>query len=105
MMDRVLIVAAALLVGTASHAQPPRIDGSRPSRPDPQMTIRQTLDGPKSVRAGSTTTAPHACAPATPLGAQGTAFAGPDKKTLYVVGGGAAYKIAMLAQGVKERAK
>ena len=41
----------------------------------------------------------------TPLGAQGTAFAGPDKKTLYVVGGGAVYKIAMLAQGIKGRAK
>jgi len=41
----------------------------------------------------------------TPLGAQGTAFAGPDKKTLYVVGGGAVYKIAMLAQGVRGRAK
>jgi gluconolactonase len=40
-----------------------------------------------------------------PLGAQGTAFAGPDKKTLYVVGGGAVYKIAMLAQGVRGRAK
>ncbi|HKC54776.1 MAG TPA: SMP-30/gluconolactonase/LRE family protein [Vicinamibacterales bacterium] len=41
----------------------------------------------------------------TPLGAQGTAFAGLDKKTLYVVGGGAVYKIAMLAQGVRGRAK
>jgi gluconolactonase len=41
----------------------------------------------------------------TPLGAQGVAFAGPDKKTLYVVGGGAAYKIAMIAQGVQGRAK
>ena len=41
----------------------------------------------------------------TPLGAQGTAFAGPDKKTLFVVGGGAVYKIAMLAQGIKGRAK
>jgi len=41
----------------------------------------------------------------TPLGAQGTAFAGPDKKTLYVVGGGAVYKIAMVAQGIQGRAK
>ena len=41
----------------------------------------------------------------TPLGAQGTAFAGPDKKTLYVVGGGAVYKIAMIAQGIQGRAK
>ena len=41
----------------------------------------------------------------TPLGAQGVAFAGADKKTLYVVGGGAVYKIAMLARGVQGRAK
>jgi gluconolactonase len=36
---------------------------------------------------------------------QNLAFAGPDKKTLYVVGRGAAYKIQMLAQGFKDRAK
>ena len=41
----------------------------------------------------------------TPLRPQATAFAGPDKKTLYVVGSGAVYKIAMLAQGVLGRAK
>jgi len=41
----------------------------------------------------------------TPLPAQATAFAGPDKKTLYVVGGGAVYKVAMLTEGVKSRAK
>jgi len=41
----------------------------------------------------------------TPLGAQAVAFAGPDKKTLYIVGGGAVYKVAMLAEGVKSRAK
>src|SRR5258705_7374391 len=41
----------------------------------------------------------------TPLGAQATAFAGPDKKTLYIVGGGAGYKVPMLAQGVQGRAK
>ena len=41
----------------------------------------------------------------TPLNPQAPAFAGPDKKTLYVVGGGAVYKIAMLAQGIKARAK
>ena len=41
----------------------------------------------------------------TPLGAQATAFAGPGKKTLYIVGGGAVYKVAMLAEGVKGRAK
>jgi sugar lactone lactonase YvrE len=37
----------------------------------------------------------------TPLNPQAPAFAGPDKKTLYVVGGGAVYKIAM-AQGVRD---
>jgi len=41
----------------------------------------------------------------TPLGAQAVAFAGADKKTLYIVGGGAVWKVAMLAQGVQGRAK
>lgn len=36
---------------------------------------------------------------------QNIAFAGPDKKTLYAVGRGAAYKIPLLAQGYKGRAK
>ena len=36
---------------------------------------------------------------------QNLAFAGPDKKTLYVVGRGAAFKIEMQAQGYKGRAK
>jgi len=36
---------------------------------------------------------------------QNIAFAGPDKKTLYIVGRGAAYKVQMLAQGFKDRAK
>jgi gluconolactonase len=36
---------------------------------------------------------------------QNIAFAGADKKTLYVVGRGAAYKIAMISQGFKGRAK
>lgn len=36
---------------------------------------------------------------------QNIAFAGPDKKTLYVVGRGAAYKIQMLSQGFLGRAK
>jgi gluconolactonase len=36
---------------------------------------------------------------------QNMAFAGPDKKTLYVVGRGAAFKIQMIAQGFKGRAK
>jgi len=38
-------------------------------------------------------------------GPQNLAFAGPDKKTLYVVGRGAMWKIAMQAQGYKGRAK
>jgi gluconolactonase len=36
---------------------------------------------------------------------QNIAFAGADKKTLYAVGRGAAYKIPLLAQGFKVRAK
>jgi gluconolactonase len=41
----------------------------------------------------------------TSLGAQNIAFAGPDKKTLYIVGRGAAFKVQLLAQGFKGRAK
>ena len=36
---------------------------------------------------------------------QNLAFGGSDKKTLYVVGRGAAYKVQMLAQGFKGRVK
>ena len=36
---------------------------------------------------------------------QNLAFAGKDKKTLYVVGRGAAYKVALLTSGFKDRAK
>ena len=36
---------------------------------------------------------------------QNLAFAGPDKKTLYIVGSGAVYKVRMLAQGFTGRAK
>lgn len=36
---------------------------------------------------------------------QNIAFAGPEKKTLYAVGRGAAYKIPLIAQGYKGRAK
>jgi gluconolactonase len=36
---------------------------------------------------------------------QNLAFAGPDKKTLYVVGRGAAFKVQLLAQGFKDRVK
>jgi gluconolactonase len=38
-------------------------------------------------------------------GAQNLAFGGPDKKTLYAVGGGYASKIPMLAQGIRSRPK
>jgi hypothetical protein len=31
------------------------------------------------------------------------AFAGPDMKTLYIVGGGTDFKVQMLAQGIKSR--
>ncbi len=36
---------------------------------------------------------------------QNIAFAGTDKKTLYAVGRGSAYKIPLIAQGFKGRAK
>lgn len=36
---------------------------------------------------------------------QNVAFAGPDKKTLYMVGAGAVFKVQTLAQGVQGRAK
>jgi len=40
-----------------------------------------------------------------PLAPQNIAFGGPGRKTLYVVGRGAAYKIEMLAVGLKTRAR
>ncbi|HMN46113.1 MAG TPA: SMP-30/gluconolactonase/LRE family protein [Povalibacter sp.] len=40
-----------------------------------------------------------------PKAPQNLAFAGKDRKTLYVVGRGAAYRIALLAEGPKTRAK
>ena len=39
------------------------------------------------------------------LAPQNLAFAGADKKTLYVVGRGAAFKVRLLAEGYKGRAK
>jgi len=42
---------------------------------------------------------------ATPQHPQNLAFGGPDKKTLYLVGRGATYKMQMLAQGYMGRAK
>ena len=36
---------------------------------------------------------------------QNLAFSGPDKKTLYIVGRNAAWKVQMLAEGYKGRAK
>jgi gluconolactonase len=41
----------------------------------------------------------------TSRGAQNLAFAGPDKRTLYVVGRGAAFKVQLQAQGFLGRAK
>ncbi len=41
----------------------------------------------------------------TPLNPQAPAFAGRDKKTLFIVGGGAVYSVAMVAQGIQGRAK
>lgn len=41
----------------------------------------------------------------TPLGLQSVGFAGRDKKTMYAVGRGAVYKISMLAEGIRSRAK
>ncbi len=40
-----------------------------------------------------------------PTRIQSIAFGGVDRKTLYAVGGGAVYRISLLAQGVKGRAK
>ena len=39
------------------------------------------------------------------LAGQNIAFAGPDKKTLYIVGCGSAFKVRLLAEGFKGRAK
>jgi gluconolactonase len=36
---------------------------------------------------------------------QSVGFAGPNKKTLYIVGRGALYKTQMIAEGIKTRAK
>jgi gluconolactonase len=36
---------------------------------------------------------------------QNVAFAGPDRRTLYIVGAGAVYKVRTLAQGITSRAK
>jgi gluconolactonase len=41
----------------------------------------------------------------TPVGMQSIGFAGRDKRTLFAVGRGAAYKVAMLAEGIRSRAK
>ena len=41
----------------------------------------------------------------TPVGMQSIGFAGRDKKTMFAVGRGAAYRIQMLAEGIRSRAK
>jgi gluconolactonase len=55
--------------------------------------------GPQGQHIG---TIPVMCPPAD---CQNLAFSGPEKKTLYVAGAGSLYKIEMLAQGFKGRAK
>lgn len=41
----------------------------------------------------------------TPVGMQSVGFAGRDRRTLFAVGRGAAYRVAMLAEGIRTRAK
>jgi gluconolactonase len=41
----------------------------------------------------------------TPVGMQSVGFAGRDRKTMFAVGRGAAYRIAMQAEGIRSRAK
>jgi gluconolactonase len=41
----------------------------------------------------------------TPVGMQSVGFAGRDRKTMFAVGRGAAYRIAMIAEGIRTRAK
>jgi gluconolactonase len=41
----------------------------------------------------------------TPVGMQSVGFAGRDRKTMFMVGRGAAYKLSVLAEGIKSRAK
>jgi gluconolactonase len=41
----------------------------------------------------------------TPVGMQSVGFAGKDRKTMFAVGRGAAYRISMLAEGIRTRAK
>lgn len=41
----------------------------------------------------------------TPVGMQSVGFAGREKRTLFAVGRGAAYRVAMLAEGIRSRAK
>ena len=41
----------------------------------------------------------------TPVGMQSIGFAGRDKKTMFAVGRGAVYRISMLAEAVRSRAK
>jgi gluconolactonase len=41
----------------------------------------------------------------TPVGMQSVGFAGRDRKTMFMVGRGAAYKLSVLTEGIKSRAK
>jgi gluconolactonase len=80
--------------GTNSGADGAAIDGA--GRLYVTTNAGVQVWGPKGEHLGTIPT------PRTP---QNLAFAGPDKKTLYVLGGNAVYKVQMLAEGYKGRAK
>ena len=74
------------------------------------IDVSITCTSVRSARAGVTPWAMRGQTVPPLAGAHGnpnasTAFAGPDKKTLYIVGGGAVWKVAMIAQGLQGRAK
>jgi gluconolactonase len=80
--------------GTNSGADGAAIDGA--GRLYVTTNAGVQVWGPKGEHLGTIPT------PRTP---QNLAFAGPDKKTLYVLGGNAVYKVQMLAEGYKGRPK
>jgi gluconolactonase len=80
--------------GTSSGADGLAVDGSG------RLYVASTA----GIQIFSSTGAPLGVI-ALPKAPQNLAFAGPDKKTLYVVGRGAAYRIALLAEGYGGRAK
>ena len=80
--------------GLVSGADGLAVDNDR--RVYAATSIGVQVFSPKGQRLG---TIPLSRAP------QNLAFSGPDKKTLYVVGRNAAWKVQMLAAGYKGRAK